>query len=154
MALRLFLHGLKAVCNITEGRIAASFSHLGVRNYSASQQDSKIPEPKNVADSKMNGKDSEHPVLVASHTNKCIVGCCCGPDSPTMNWFFIEEGPAQTCDCGFYFKLDKVAQDQWIPEYSRVMQVNENIPDPRYARRRMPFDYTPEVPVQDKTGSS
>ncbi|XP_009859991.2 uncharacterized protein LOC104266137 [Ciona intestinalis] len=81
----------------------------------------------------------DNPVMVASATNKCIVGCNCGADEPTIKWFFLNEGSTQVCDCGFYFKLDKTDENQAIPEHARIMTVDDRMPDPRYGRRGMPF---------------
>lgn len=85
------------------------------------------------------GRDIDNPVLVASTTSKCIVGCSCSEEHPTLKWFFLEDGPVSTCECGYYFKLDRVSDEQWIPDHARVMAVDKSIPDPRVARRGMPF---------------
>ena len=92
------------------------------------------------------GYSKDNPVLVASTTDKVIVGCNCTSDDPTLKWFYLEEGPAQVCDCGFYFKLDMVAKGQWIPEYSQVMQVDKYRPDPRVTRKGLPFSKVQEPP--------
>lgn len=138
MTLRLFGSVVKSACTIAEERVAL-LSYLGLRNYTATPQ---VSNPNiSASENDLRGKHKDHPVMVASHANKCIVGCTCTEDSPTVNWFFLEEGPAQTCDCGYYFKLEKLTQDQWIPKYSKVMQVDESRPDPRKARRGLPFVY-------------
>ena len=85
------------------------------------------------------GLTIDNPILVASHTDKIIVGCNCNEEDPTLKWFFLEEGPAQVCNCGFYFKLDLIEKKDWIPKYSQVMQVDKNMPDPRAGRPGMPF---------------
>ena len=88
------------------------------------------------------GLDKTNPVMVASSTNKVIVGCNCAPDDPTLKWFYLEDGPAQVCDCGVYFKLDRVKEGTPIPEYSHVMQVDPNLEDLRRERTGMPFAST------------
>ena len=92
------------------------------------------------------GRDIDNPVMVASTTNRCIVGCSCSEEHPTLKWFFLDEGPVQTCDCGFYFKLDLVHEEHWIPEHARIMTVDKARPDPRMPRKGMPFSY----PVKQK----
>jgi len=85
------------------------------------------------------GRDINNPVMVASTTSKCIVGCSCSEEHPTLKWFFLEDGPVSTCECGYYFKMDRVSDEQWVPDHARVMAVDKSIPDPRVARRGMPF---------------
>lgn len=82
------------------------------------------------------GHTPDNPFIVASPTNKCIVGCSCEPESHVINWFYVNEGSPQTCSCGYYFKLDKVdATSTWVPEYSRIMYVDERRVDPRLQKR-------------------
>jgi len=89
--------------------------------------------------SEKRGFDKNNPVLVASTTKRVIVGCNCTPDDPTLKWFYLEEGPAQVCDCGVYFKMDKVEQGTQIPEYSHVMQVNDSAEEIWRERTGLPF---------------
>lgn len=85
------------------------------------------------------GKTSDNPILVGSHSDKIIVGCNCSSTDPTLRWFFLEDGPAQVCDCGFYFKLDQVKTDQWIPDYAQIMQIDKTLEDPREGNKGFPF---------------
>ena len=81
---------------------------------------------KTVEPTQKRGLDKNNPILVASYAKKVIVGCNCSSEDPTLKWFYLEEGPAQVCDCGVYFKMDKVQEGTDIPEYSHVMQVDES----------------------------
>ncbi|CAK8694140.1 unnamed protein product [Clavelina lepadiformis] len=87
----------------------------------------------------VSGRNKDNPVVVASPTDKCIVGCCCSEEQPGLKWFYLEEGPTQVCDCGYYFRLERTVEGQWVPEYSQVMQVNQNRRDPRFGTKRWPF---------------
>ena len=88
---------------------------------------------------KKQGQTKDNPYLVASYTDKIIVGCNCSPEDTTLKWFYLQDGPPQVCECGIYFKLDKIDKGNWIPEYSRIMQVDKFKPDPRRERRGLPF---------------
>lgn len=82
------------------------------------------------------GLNPDNPFVVASPTSKCIVGCSCEPESHAINWFYVNEGEPQTCSCGYFFKLDKVdATSTWVPEYSKIMYVDERRVDPRLQKR-------------------
>lgn len=82
------------------------------------------------------GLTPENPFIVASPTSKCIVGCSCEPESHAINWFYVNEGEPQTCSCGYFFKLDKVdSTSTWVPEYSRIMHVDDRRVDPRLQKR-------------------
>lgn len=86
------------------------------------------------------GQTPDDPILVASPTEKCIVGCTCSPNSSTVNWFYVNEGDPQTCGCGYYFQLVKVdPKVETIPEYSRIMYVDDKAEDPRRQNRGPSF---------------
>nr|XP_039271632.1 uncharacterized protein LOC120346059 [Styela clava] len=89
---------------------------------------------------KNKGQSPEDPILVASPTEKCIVGCTCSPDACTVNWFYVNEGDPQTCDCGYFFKLVKVdPKVEAVPEYSRIMYVDDKKDDLRSQDRGPSF---------------
>jgi len=124
-----------SLCKSLMQRTSSVF--CSARKFSIETQQKDTPEPeKHKSD---NGKTKDNPIMVASHSNRCIVGCVCAPDMPSVNWFYVEDGPAQICDCGFYFKLERVTSEQWIPEFSRIMSVSGDLRDPRNERTGIPF---------------
>lgn len=94
----------------------------------------------NNKDDENRGLTADKPFLVASPTNKCIVGCTCSPKHPTVNWFYVTEGSPQTCNCGYFFQLMQTGPKDWIPEYSRIMHVDDKRIDLRlHPTKDMPF---------------
>lgn len=86
--------------------------------------------------SKRQGLTADDPFTVASPTSKCIVGCSCDPQSHIINWFYVSEGEPQTCQCGYFFKLEKIdPKTTWVPEYSKIMYVDETRMDPRLQKQ-------------------
>jgi len=69
------------------------------------------------------GKKIENPILVAAKHTQCIVGCVCDKDSSVrVNWFYLEEGPVQQCNCGFYYKLNRTENPNM---YGEIMGYDE-----------------------------
>jgi len=77
------------------------------------------------------------PIMVPATTGRTIVGCRCEEYSKTINWFYLDQGEAQACDCGFYFKLDKVNDDD-VEDVYKVMSVPEEVINkcPRVRKQR------------------
>jgi len=78
------------------------------------------------------GQTYEHPIKVQSKHSKCIVGCVCDEhEGSSARWFYLLEGPPQTCNCGVYYQLELTDTPNL---YGQVMGVDtiENIStDPR-----------------------
>lgn len=69
------------------------------------------------------GKTIDNPYLVTGSSSQCIVGCVCDKDeSCKVNWFYLEEGPVQQCNCGFYYKLNKTSAPN---AYGEIMSYDE-----------------------------
>ena len=50
------------------------------------------------------GQTYENPIKVQSKHSKCIVGCVCDEhEGSSARWFYLLEGPPQTCNCGVYY---------------------------------------------------
>lgn len=53
------------------------------------------------------GQSYEAPIKVQSKHSKCIVGCVCDEhEGSSARWFYLLEGPPQTCNCGVYYQLE------------------------------------------------
>jgi len=84
------------------------------------------------------GTSLDNPVLIPATSARTIVGCRCKEYSKTIFWFYLDEGDPQLCDCGVYFKLDRVEEDAPVPNIYKVMSVNKNVIDncPRTLAKR------------------
>jgi len=78
------------------------------------------------------GQSYEAPIKVQSQHSKCIVGCVCDEhEGSSARWFYLLEGPPQTCNCGVFYQLELSDTPNL---YGQVMGVDtiENIStDPR-----------------------
>lgn len=69
------------------------------------------------------GKTIDNPKIISGRESQTIVGCICDKDSDVkVNWFLLEEGPVQQCNCGYYYKLVK---SDTPTMYGEIMGYNE-----------------------------
>ena len=72
-----------------------------------------------------------------------------------MNWFYIEDGPVQQCNCGFYYKLNRTEAPNM---YGEIMGYDELDMVKRDRRRTPKGDlwaiFGPWIQLRDIRGSN
>ena len=113
---------IKNICSVST-KVRTSCRFLSATAFKLSQATEVNPvenEPKL-------GKSPENPVIVPATTTRAIVGCRCTEFAQNINWFYLDAGDPQLCDCGFYFKLDKVSKDAPLSDVYRIMSVSDDV---------------------------
>ncbi|XP_029962163.1 cytochrome c oxidase subunit 5B2 [Salarias fasciatus] len=62
-------------------------------------------DPYSILKPKQYAGTKEDPHIVPCIGTKRMVGCLCEEDSTAIVWFWLHEGNAQRCPCGFYYQL-------------------------------------------------
>jgi len=70
------------------------------------------------------GETIDNPIFAPAITSRTIVGCRCKEYSQNLWWFYLDEGTPQQCDCGVYFQLMRVPDDNTTPLIVKEMSVS------------------------------
>jgi len=110
------------ICSIST-KIVANYRFLATTTYKfnpANKVDVLENNPKL-------GRSAENPIIVPATTSRTIVGCRCTEFAQNINWFYLDAGDPQLCECGFHFKLDQVSKDAPLSDIYRIMSVSADV---------------------------
>merc|ERR1712226_135737 len=78
------------------------------------------------------GKSVEQPIRVEAAHSRCIVGCVCDEnEGANARWFYLNEGPPQTCNCGIFYQLVRTDTPNLYGKVMGVDHIESIRTDPR-----------------------